>query len=111
MTDIPYPTDLERLRDNIRAELQAQRAMRDLDLDDATLDGLADGITSNVDYGFSVKWEPKWVHGDEPHRWTEQPGEAPTKWFVECVRCKRITAHDSQAEADAWWERHASDHT
>src|SRR5437016_1672336 len=58
VTDIPYPTELERLRNNIRAELHAQRALRDLDLDDATLDGLADGITSNVDYGFSVKWEP-----------------------------------------------------
>ncbi len=59
VTDIPYPTDLERLRDNVRAELQAQSAMRDLDLDDVLLDGLADAITSNVDYGFSVRWEPR----------------------------------------------------
>jgi len=82
MTDIPYPTDSERLRENIRGELQAQRAMRDLDLDDATLDGLTAAITANVDYGFSVKWQPRWVRGNEPHRWTEPPGDAPAKWIV-----------------------------
>jgi hypothetical protein len=110
MADVQYPTDLERLRDNIRGELQAQRAMRDLALDDATLDGLADAITSNVDYGFSVKWAPRWVHGEEPHRWTEPTGGAPTTWFVECLRCARITAHPSQADSDAWWARHALEH-
>jgi hypothetical protein len=108
VTDIPYPTDLERLRDNIREELQAQRAVRDLDLDDATLDGLADAIASNIEYVFSVEWAPNWADGGR--RWTEPPGDLPTTWFVECRRCKRITVHPSSAEADAWWERHHQEH-
>ena len=109
MVEIPYPTDYERMRDNIRAELQAQRAMVDLPLDDSTLDRLADGIATNLDYGFSVEWRPRWVKGDEPQRWAEPPGDRPTDHYVECLRCRRITMHGSAAEADAWWASHVRD--
>jgi hypothetical protein len=84
--------------------------MARLDLDQRTLDHFADGIVANIDYAFSFHWAPRWVHDGEPHRWTEQPGDAPTTWFVECLPCKRITAHSSQADADGWWEHHHAEH-
>lgn len=101
MTDVPYPTDYDRMRDNIRDELAAQKAMADLPLDDVTLDRMADGIATNLDYAFSVAWAPRWVKEGNPHRWVEGP-----QHFVECLRCQRITAHQSGDEADAWWEAH-----
>jgi hypothetical protein len=85
--------------------------MRGLDVGDAALDGIADGIVANVDYAFSVKWSPRWVPDGEPHRWTEASADGATRWFVECLRCKRLTAHDSEVEADAWGEQHAAGHS
>jgi hypothetical protein len=90
------------MRDNVRSELQAQRAMADLPLDDATLDRLAEGIAANLDYAFSIAWSPRWVKGDEPHRWTEG-----SQHFVECLKCKRITVHPTSVDADRWYEDHS----
>lgn len=102
MSDVPYPTDHERMRANIREQLGVETAIGNLPLDDSTLDRMAEGIATNLDYAFSVAWAPRWVKEGEPHRWVEG-----TQHFVECTRCRRITAHDASIEADAWWEEHA----
>lgn len=112
VTEVPYPTDEERLRTSIRTELRAQRAMADLALDDTALDQLADAIAYNTEEAFAVRWAPRWVKDGAPHRWTEPVGGEPTEHFVDCIRCRRMTVHKSAAEADAWYERHGrEEHT
>ena len=106
MTEVPYPTDYDRMVDNIRSELLAQRAMRDLPLDDSQVDALANAIAANLDYGFSVSWAPRWVEPGDPHRWTEPMTADQRQHFVECLQCRRITVHPSEADANAWYERH-----
>lgn len=106
--DERYPSDLERLEDNIKSEILAVSAMRRLDLDDSTVDHLAAAIVVNVDYGFNVLWAPKWVKTGEPHQWIEGAGSDSARRFIECVDCKRITAHATQDEADAWWVDHCA---
>ena len=75
--------------------------MADLALDDATLDQLAGGIAYNIEYAFAVRWAPRWVKDGEPHHWTEPEGREPTQHFVDCVRCRRLSVHQSATKADA----------
>ena len=91
VTDVPYPDDHERLIDDVRTELEAQRAIRGLPLDDATLDGLADNVVTNIEYAFDVNWAPRWIKDGSYHRWIDTPPDAAPSHFVECLRCARIT--------------------
>ena len=105
---MPYPTDQERLVGSIRDELQAQRALRDLALDDQTLDSLSDAIATNIDYGFDVRWAGRWVRRGDPHRWIENGGTQAESHFGECLSCRVITEHPSVESANEWWSRHQS---
>lgn len=107
---MPYPSDSDRLRGNIREELRAQTAMGDLPLDEIVIERLAEGIANNVEYAFEVRWSPRWVKDDEPHRWTES-SEGRDEHFLECARCRKLWVFQSATEADSWWERHVQGHT
>ena len=52
--------DFERLIGNIREELQAQNALRNIRLSQELIGELAECIASNLDYAFEVKWAPRW---------------------------------------------------
>jgi hypothetical protein len=104
MVEVPYPDDNERLINNIREELLAQRALSDLPITDQQIAHVAVSIASNVEYGFEVRWAPRWVKGDDPHHWVE--GDEQLRYFMECLRHKRITMHESEAEAADWWAEH-----
>ncbi len=93
---------------NIRDELHAQVALRGLTLDDETLDGLAAGIATNIDYGFDVTWAPRWVKDNDPHRWVEGRGTPAESHFVGCLRCRVITQHPAAEAGDEWWEGHVA---
>lgn len=85
--------------------------MRDLHLDETTLDALAKAIATNVEYAFDVKWAPRWAKEGDPHRWVERSPSAGESHFVECLRCKRITVHPTAEKADEWWSSHlGADH-
>jgi hypothetical protein len=101
MREVPYPDDLERLRDAVRDELAVQQGISGETSDDRRLDTLTDMVVARIDYGFDVRWKPKWVPSGDAHRWIED-GEH----HVECLTCRRITAHASAADADAWYEEH-----
>lgn len=109
MVEIPRTPDSLRLRQNIRLELASQRAIAGLDLDDSVLDGLAESIAANIEYGFEIRWSPQWVKEGDPNRWEEGANEQ-TKYFVECLHCNRVTVHHTKSDADAWWAAHRQDH-
>lgn len=112
VSELPYPTAEERLRDSIRTELQVFQVGADLALDDVLSDELANCIADNIEYAFAERWVPRWVKEGQPRRWTEPLNGEPTEYFVDCVTCRRLTAHPSAAEADAWYEQHArQEHT
>ena len=106
MSEVPYPSDGERLLGNIREEIQAQSAGSSLRLTDEDVERLAISIASNVEYGFDVRWAPRWIKGDDPHRWVEGPDTTNPTYFVECLRHKRITMHESETDATNWWSGH-----
>lgn len=101
MRDVPYPDDFDRLRDAVRDELTVQHGIAHREIDGAWLDSLADMVLARIEQGFDMAWRPKWVSGGAVHRWAE--GD---EHFVECLKCRRITAHTSQATADAWSTEH-----
>jgi Zn ribbon nucleic-acid-binding protein len=105
MREVQRIDDLERLRLAVREELQAQAAMNDVMLNIPLLDRMASGVAAQVDYGFDVRWAPKWVKTGDAHRWTEDGEE-----LVECLVCGRTTAHLPPAEADEWYADHRSQH-
>lgn len=99
--------DLDRLRDAIRDELSAQHGIRGLEIDSEWLDTLADSVSSRVEYGFDVEWNPRWVRPGEPQRW-EEDGE----FYVECLKCRRVTIHHTYEDGTSWFTAHAfSSHT
>jgi hypothetical protein len=101
MREVPYPDDLERLHDAVRDELAVQHGISRRPADDQWLDTLAAMVVARVNYGFDVRWRPSWVSSGEPHRWTEGGDHC-----VECLECRRITAHASGTDADAWYDEH-----
>jgi hypothetical protein len=107
--EVPYLNDKERLVGNIREELQAQRAMRVVDLSDQVVEDLAFAIALNIEYGFDVRWAPKWVGGVGHHDWIEDRNMPHPKYFVECLMHQRIAVHASEDEAADWWNAHVRD--
>lgn len=99
-----YPEDLGRLRDAIRDELAVQHGIEGREVDGKWLDVLADMISSRIDYGFDIRWAPKWVAPGSAHQW-EEDGEH----FAECLRCRIVTVHESAAGATQWYTAHLSD--
>jgi hypothetical protein len=71
---------------------------------------LASGIAANIDYAFDFHWRPRWVKGDEPHRWSETADSVGEQHFVECLRCKRITVHPTAEDGVAWHAKHLEGH-
>lgn len=106
MTNVPYPSDIERLEENIRDEIRAQNGTGGLDLDDATIRRLAACIAANVDYAFKIDWQPRWVPSGGPHRWTDSGDGSGDRHFVECLRCKKITMHTTSELAETWYADH-----
>ena len=105
MREVQRIDDVQRLQRAVRAELQAQTAMQNVVLDISVLDRLACGVAAHVDYGFDVRWAPKWVKAGDAHRWSEDGEE-----FVECLVCGRTTAHAIAGEADEWYTGHRTEH-
>ena len=97
----PYPDDHQRLRFAVRDELAAQHGIGRRCADDAWIEVLADMVVARIDYGFDVRWAPTWLKGSQVHRWIED-GEH----YVDCVRCRRLTSHASDADATAWHAEH-----
>ena len=110
MTDVPYPDDLVRLIGNIRTELKAQLGMAEIEVPSALVDRLASNIAANIDYAFHFEWRPRWVKGDEPHRWHDTSESGDERYFVECLRCKVITVHATADDRTAWYTNHADGH-
>jgi hypothetical protein len=110
VTDVPYPDDIDRLVENIRTEINAQLGMARIELPPATVEQMASGIAANIDYAFDFNWHPRWVKGEEPHRWREIAESGGEKHFVECLRCKRITVHSTADDGVAWYAEHIQDH-
>ncbi len=101
--------DLERLKSNIREELAAQSALRDLGLDESSLDGLANSIAVNIEYAFDVKWAPRCVKPGDAHYWSEPSAELPTgeNHFAECLLCEWISSHNAtRRDAERRYGRH-----
>lgn len=109
MTDVPYPNDFDRLVANIRTEIDAQMAMSQVELDESVIQHLAEGIASSIDYAFEFHWRPRWVKSGDAHHWNED-SESGQQYFVECLRCTRITRHPSALEGDAWYVQHCREH-
>lgn len=95
--------DLERLREAIRDELTIQHSIDRRVEDSDWLDLLADMVTSRIDYGFEVNWNPHWVKPGAPHRW-----DADGEFYIECLQCRRVAVHPRDEEATAWYEAHIS---
>jgi hypothetical protein len=110
VTDVPYPDDIDRLVENIRTEINVQLGMARVELDQSVIENLAVGIASNIDYAFEFHWRPRWVHGGDAHRWTEASESGDVQHFVECLHCKRITAHATAPQGDAWYSQHVLEH-
>jgi hypothetical protein len=111
--ELERPGDLDRFRENVLTELQAQNAMQDLNLPQNQLESLADAIAANADYAFEIKWSPRWVKGSEPHRWAEDDDASPSgKWFFsECLSCGRLTKSSSEQESlDDYAQHRATTH-
>lgn len=92
----------------VRDEMQVQNGIMGSQLDEVTVDNLAAMVGSRIDYGFNVKWAPKWVKPGEPHQWQESDESSPSgEWhFRECLVCGRMTRHADSDEADADYMAH-----
>jgi hypothetical protein len=106
MREVQRIDDVQRLQLAVRDELQAQAAMQDVVLDVSVLDRMASGVAAHVNYGFEVRWAPKWVKAGDAHRWSEDGEE-----FVKCLGCGRTTSHPTAVEADEWYADHLSQHS
>ena len=82
----------------------AQRALSDLPITDQQIGNLAVSIAFNVEYGFEGPMGTQVGKCDDPHHRVEG-GDQP-RYFMECLRHKRITMHESEAEAADWWAEH-----
>lgn len=56
MADRTSDEDSDRLRANIREELEAQNALGELGLCEQVLNGVAEAIALNIEYVFFVRW-------------------------------------------------------
>lgn len=106
MTDVPYPDDIDRLVENIRTEINAQLGMARIELPSETVEQLASAIAANIDYAFDFRWRPRWVKDGEPHHWQRSTESGGEQYFIECLRCKRITVHPTADDATAWYAEH-----
>ena len=109
--EIQRPTDIDRLHEAIREELRIHIGFAGLDIEDGTLDNLAEMVTSRIDYGFNIEWAPKWITPGDPHRWHEVGNDSPSgEWhFRECLTCGRMTRHSNSDRADADYRSHTEE--
>lgn len=94
--------EVDRLRDNIATELQAQNALEELNLDDETIETLAWAIAANIHYAFDVTWAPKWNTASNstgaaaPQTDVRRPNE-PARASTDA---KKLTAPSKRRERD-----------
>ncbi|MEV6967826.1 hypothetical protein AB0M47_22225 [Hamadaea sp. NPDC051192] len=96
----------ELLTDNVHAEMAAFRALHELEMDDRTIETLAEAVAANVMYAFAVDWSPSWLPPGVPHSWLWDG-----HWFARCPACLRDSAPAASQEAAVTWaETHAAEH-
>ncbi|MEI2818891.1 MAG: hypothetical protein V9E81_01180 [Marmoricola sp.] len=90
----------------VKTELQVTAGIRGLDLDDATLEELAGGVTAGLLYAFEMDWSPDWVRPGEVHQWQENGMHT-----ARCSVClaDSVPTNDRNA-ATTWAESHAASH-
>lgn len=94
------------LEDNVRTELRVMNSMLELDLSDATIERLVEGVASGVLYAFNVDWSPDWMKPGQVHAW-EEGGV----FFARCSGCLLDSPPaESRPSAEDWARQHESLH-